>query len=242
MLNRTGSCHTPEHGRTPDDTTFCVPLFPDGSLTVHDALEDGRTHNQYMVLRNAPHRMRRMSIDGQDRSQQDFKVQNQHNEPRETGDLLRRESILGILNRIKTRPESLHAYHRKFPVRRYRIPHSEVHTHGFSSSAQRTSHLTSRILWGSLNCNPSKSTNQGIGLLEQNAHRFTMRSTHIRHRCKISTSREFSLHGMYGRPRRQYPTHDKFDCVVTPNVRQRLVERNVLCIVVDVRLRTRMRI
>ena len=191
-----------------------------------------------MVLRNAPHRMRRMSIDGQDRSQQDFKVQNQHNEPRETGDLPRRESNLGILNRIKTRPESLHAYHRKFPVRN-RIPHSEVHTHGFSSSAQWTSHLTSRIQWESLNCNPSKSTNQGIGLLEQNAHRFSMRSTHIRPRCKISTSRESSLHGMYGRPKRQYPTHDNFDCVVTPNVRQRLVERNVLCIVVDVRLRTK---
>ena len=26
-LNRTGSCHTPEDGRTPDDTTFCVPLY-----------------------------------------------------------------------------------------------------------------------------------------------------------------------------------------------------------------------
>ena len=32
---------------------------------------------------------------------------------------------------------------------------------------------------------------------------------------------------------------ENFDCVVTPNVRQRLVERDVLCIVVGVRLRTK---
>ena len=32
---------------------------------------------------------------------------------------------------------------------------------------------------------------------------------------------------------------DNFECVVTPNVRQRLEERDAICIVVDVRLRTK---
>ena len=100
-------------------------------LTLLNVDTDARTHNQHMVIPNAPHRMRRMSIHGQDPSQEDAKVQNRHNEPLETADLLRRESILGILNRIKTRPESLHSEcrqrcleccHRKFPAKRSRIP------------------------------------------------------------------------------------------------------------------------
>ena len=54
-------------------------LFPLATLLTVDA--DARTHDQHMVLPNAPHQKRSMSIHGQHPSQRDAKVQNRHNEP-----------------------------------------------------------------------------------------------------------------------------------------------------------------
>ena len=71
-------------------------LFALATLLTVDA--DARTHDQHMVLPNAPHQMRSMSIHGQDPSQRDAKVQNRHCKPLETADILRSESLLGILN------------------------------------------------------------------------------------------------------------------------------------------------
>ena len=71
-------------------------LFVLATLLTVDA--DARTHDQHMVLPNAPHQMRSMSIHGQHPSQRDAKVRNRHRKPLETGDLLRSESLLGILN------------------------------------------------------------------------------------------------------------------------------------------------
>ena len=70
-------------------------LFALATLLTVDA--DARTHDQHMVLPNAPHQMRSMSIHGQHPSQRDAKVQNRHNELQETADLLRSESLLGNL-------------------------------------------------------------------------------------------------------------------------------------------------
>ena len=71
-------------------------LFALPTLLTVDA--DARTHDQHMVLPDAPHQMRSMSIHSQHPSQRDAKVQNRHRKPLETADLLRSESLLGILN------------------------------------------------------------------------------------------------------------------------------------------------
>ena len=71
-------------------------LFALATLLIVDA--DARTHNQYMVLPNAPGQMRSMSIHGQHPSQRDTKVQNRHRKPLETADFPRSERLLGILN------------------------------------------------------------------------------------------------------------------------------------------------
>ena len=101
-------------------------LFALATLLTVDA--DARTHDQHMVLPNAPHQMRSISIHGQHPPQRDAKVQNRHRKPLETADLLRSKSLLGILNCTtssrwesidlgqhrsppysKTKPRSLHA-------------------------------------------------------------------------------------------------------------------------------------
>ena len=93
--------------------------------------------------------------------------------------------------------------------------------------------------------------------------RKSIQSTRIRHRCRISTSRETTTTQARSRDddRSSYHVNSEltsplvwpswntyhrgtdirisFECVVTPNVRQRLEERDVPCIVVDVRSRTK---
>ena len=82
--------------RTVEKSCTKTGLFALATLLTVDA--DARTHNQYMVLPNAPHQMRSMSIHGQHPSQRDTKVQNRHRKPLETADFPRSERLLGILN------------------------------------------------------------------------------------------------------------------------------------------------
>ena len=113
--------------RTMEKSCTKTGLFALATLLTVDA--DARTHDQHMVLPNAPHQMRSMSIHGQHPSQRDTKVQNRHRKTLETADFPRSERLLGILNCTtssrgesidlgqhrsppypKTKPRSLHAH------------------------------------------------------------------------------------------------------------------------------------